>query len=128
MTPLPPKEIRGELKPIATNVPGIQIGEHFTRLAKLMDKCAIIRSLVGSEGRHSSFQCVTGRRFNTRPAGGWPEIGSILSQIEGPVNANVPPSFDLSLHMEHLPYNLPGPGFLGTGHRPFKPTGKGKRT
>jgi len=126
LKPDAPKEIRGEFKPIATNVPGIHIGEHFTRLAKLMDKCAIIRSLVGSEGRHSSFQCVTGRRFNTRPAGGWPEIGSVLSQIEGPVNANVPPSFDLSMHMEHLPYNLPGPGFLGTGHRPFKRTGKGE--
>jgi hypothetical protein len=25
--------------------------------------------------------------------------------------------------MEHLPYNLPGPGFLGSAHAPFKPTG-----
>ena len=126
LKPDAPKEVRGEFKPIATNVPGIRIGEHFTRLAKVMDKCAIIRSLVGSDGRHSSFQCVTGQRFATRPAGGWPEIGSILSRVAGPVNENVPPAFDLSMHMAHLPYNLPGAGFLGAGHRSFKPTGSGK--
>ena len=126
LKPDAPKEVRGEFKPIATNVPGIRIGEHFTRLAKLMDKCAIIRSLTGSDGRHSSFQCVTGRRFATRPAGGWPEVGSILSRVVGPVNENVPPAFDLSMHMAHLPYNLPGAGFLGAGHRPFKPTGQGQ--
>tara|TARA_Y100000588_G_scaffold72233_1_gene74511 strand:+ start:160 stop:1500 length:1341 start_codon:yes stop_codon:yes gene_type:complete len=126
LKPDAPKEVRGEFKPIATNVPGIRIGEHFTRLAKLMDKCAIIRSLTGSDGRHSSFQCVTGRRFATRPAGGWPEVGSILSRVAGPVNENVPPAFDLSMHMAHLPYNLPGAGFLGAGHRPFKPTGQGQ--
>jgi len=126
LKPDAPKEVRGEFQPIATNVPGIRIGEHFTRLAKLMDKCAIIRSLTGSDGRHSSFQCVTGRRFATRPAGGWPEVGSILSRVAGPVNENVPPAFDLSMHMAHLPYNLPGAGFLGAGHRPFKPTGQGR--
>jgi len=126
LKPDAPKEVRGEFKPIATNVPGIRIGEHFTRLAKMMDKCAIIRSLTGSDGRHSSFQCVTGRRFATRPAGGWPEVGSILSRVVGPVNENVPPAFDLSMHMAHLPYNLPGAGFLGAGHRPFKPTGQGQ--
>ena len=27
------------------------------------------------------------------------------------------------MKMEHLPYNLPGPGYLGTAHAPFKPTG-----
>ena len=53
-------------------------------------------------------------------------MGSILSRVAGPVNENVPPAFDLSMHMAHLPYNLPGAGFLGAGHRPFKPTGQGQ--
>ena len=41
-----PKEIRGEFKPIATRVTGIQIGEVFPRIASLMDKFAVIRSVV----------------------------------------------------------------------------------
>ena len=52
-----PVEIRGEFQPISTKVPGIQICEHLPRMAAMMDKLAIIRSLVGSEGRHASFQC-----------------------------------------------------------------------
>ena len=47
-----PAEIRGEFNPIATSVPGIQICEHLPRMAKVMDKCTIIRSMVGMEDRH----------------------------------------------------------------------------
>src|SRR5687767_15563052 len=35
-----PSEIRGEFKPISTNVPGIQVCELFPRMAKMMDKLA----------------------------------------------------------------------------------------
>src|SRR6185503_13996044 len=38
-----PREVRGEFKPISTNVPGIQICEHLPLLAKLMDKMTSIR-------------------------------------------------------------------------------------
>ncbi len=41
-----PLEIRGSFKPIRTNVPGIEICEHMPRLATMMDKFAIIRSLL----------------------------------------------------------------------------------
>ncbi|TMQ32038.1 MAG: DUF1501 domain-containing protein, partial [Planctomycetota bacterium] len=40
-----PAEIRGEFKPIATKVPGIQICEVFPRIAARMDKFAVIRSV-----------------------------------------------------------------------------------
>ncbi|MCP3695949.1 MAG: DUF1501 domain-containing protein, partial [Planctomycetaceae bacterium] len=123
LKPEAPAEIRGEFSPIATNVPGIQISELMPRLAGMMDKFIPIRTLVGSDGRHSSFQCVTGHPFANQPQGGWPEIGSILSKVHGPVNPSVPATIDLSMKMEHLPYNLPGSGFLGSAHAPFKPTG-----
>src|SRR5438128_2810168 len=55
-----PKEIRGEFKPIATKVPGIQIGEVFPRIAAVMDKCVVIRSVVGARGGHDAEQCMTG--------------------------------------------------------------------
>jgi len=126
LKPDAPAEIRGEFSPIATNVPGIQICEHMPRLAGMMDKLINIRTLVGSDGRHSSFQCATGHPFASQPNGGWPELGSTLSRVKGPVVPGIPATLDLSMHMEHLPYNLPGPGFLGQSHAPFKPTGPSK--
>lgn len=47
-----PAEIRGEFKPIATAVPGIQICEHLPRTARLMDRLALIRSLHHSDNLH----------------------------------------------------------------------------
>ena len=55
-----PSEIRGEFRPITTNVPGIQIGEVFPRIASIMDRCAVIRSVVGAVDRHEPYQCHTG--------------------------------------------------------------------
>src|ERR1700712_3365511 len=45
LKPDAPKEIRGEFKPIPTNVSGVQISEYFPRQARAMDKMAIVRSL-----------------------------------------------------------------------------------
>ena len=50
MKPDAPENIRGKFKPIKTNVPGVQICEHFPRMAKMMDKVALIRSLHHKTG------------------------------------------------------------------------------
>src|SRR5688500_1864432 len=42
LKPNAPAEIRGEFKPIPTNLTGVQIGEHLPRQAKIMDKLAIV--------------------------------------------------------------------------------------
>src|SRR5438093_9802687 len=52
----PGSEGGGPFKPIATNVPGIQISEHFPKLAQLMNHGAIIRSMSTSEGAHARAQ------------------------------------------------------------------------
>lgn len=122
-----PKEIRGEFKPIATKVPGIQICEHLPKLAALMDKLIVIRSMVGALDDHNAFQCLTGRIARNQPPGGWPALGSVLSKIQGPVNKHVPPFVGLSPKMGHVPWSDAGmPGFLGVAHAPFKPDGAGK--
>jgi hypothetical protein len=122
-----PKEVRGEFKPISTAVPGIQICEHLPRLAKLMDKLTIIRSMVGAIDDHNAFQCLTGRMARNQPPGGWPALGSVLSKIQGPVNKYVPPFVGLAPKMGHVPWSDAGmPGFLGVAHAPFKPDGAGK--
>ncbi|MBW3599687.1 MAG: DUF1501 domain-containing protein, partial [Planctomycetes bacterium] len=46
MKPEAPEEIRGEFKPVSTNVPGIQICEHVPELAHRVDRLAIVRSMT----------------------------------------------------------------------------------
>src|SRR5438445_2698833 len=64
-----PSEIRGEFKPIKTKVPGIHICEHLPRIAALMDKLAILRSLADAVDDHSDFLCQTGRLKRNHPHG-----------------------------------------------------------
>jgi len=124
-----PAEIRGQFKPIATNVPGIQICEHLPRLARIMDKCVPLRSVHGSpSGRHDSFICYTGRSLRNQPAGGWPSIGSVVSKAKGPLKRGVPPFVGLAPKAGHPPYGSPGhPGFLGVGHAAFRPSGPARK-
>lgn len=117
-----PVEIRGEFQPISTRVPGLQICEHFPRIAAMMDRFATIRSLVGSEGRHAGFQCLTGWPVTQQPAGGWPAFGSIVSKLQGCANPGTPPFVSLTPKMKGAGWSDPGqPGFLGQAHAPFSP-------
>ncbi|MFO0918718.1 MAG: DUF1501 domain-containing protein [Planctomycetaceae bacterium] len=117
-----PVEIRGEFQPIATNIPGIDICEHLPQLAQRMDRLAIIRSLVGSEGRHASFQCMTGHAVNNQPPGGWPSLGSAVSKIQGPTSSGMLPFVGLSPRMRTSTWGDPGQaGFAGQAHAPFAP-------
>jgi hypothetical protein len=121
-----PSEIRGEFRPIPTNVPGIQICEHLPRIARITDKLAIIRSISDGVDDHSDFMCMTGRRKQNQPPGGWPTFGAVASKILGPTDPGVPPFIGLEPRMQHRPYNAATPGFLGVGHNSFRPAGEGK--
>jgi hypothetical protein len=120
-----PAEIRGEFKPMATAVPGIQICEHLPKIASIMDKVTPLRSVYGSPtGDHDSFICYTGRSVQNQPPGGWPSIGSTISRLMGPTNPSVPPFFGLAPNAGHPPYGSPGhPGFLGVAHSAVRPAG-----
>lgn len=52
--PEAPAEIRGEFRAIETNVAGIRVSEHMTRLAKIADKYAIVRSVCHNQGNHGA--------------------------------------------------------------------------
>jgi hypothetical protein len=120
-----PAEIRGELKPIATKVSGIQISEVFPGIARLMDKAVVIRSVVGATDRHEAFQCYTGwLPDNLQSIGGRPSVGSVVSRLQGPVDPAIPPFVGLAARTAHGPWSDPGAtGFLGPAHAPFKPDG-----
>src|SRR5204862_4351319 len=46
MKPAAPAEVRGEFKPISTSVPGIHVCEHLPRLARVMDRVCLVRSMT----------------------------------------------------------------------------------
>jgi hypothetical protein len=126
LKPDAPVEVRGEFKPIKTNVPGIEICEHMPRLASMMDRLVPIRTIVGATGSHYSFQCMTGRSHARQPQGGWPELGSVVARLQGPTAPAMPPYVGLSPKMQHTPYDSGYPGFLGPAYAPFQPNGEGK--
>lgn len=121
-----PVEIRGEFQPINTSVPGIDICELMPRTAKMMDKLAIIRSLVGSEGRHSAFQCVTGWPTQGQPVGGWPSLGAAVSKLQGTSAVGMPSFVGLSPKMKGAAWADSGQsGYAGRAHAPFTPNADG---
>jgi hypothetical protein len=128
LKPGAPKEIAGPWRPVATNVTGIQICEAFPRLATMMDKLVIVRSLVGNHNDHDAVQVFNGHhpRKGAAAVGGWPQLGSAVAKVQGPVDPATPPFISLCYPCTHGPYNEPGPGFLGASSAPFRPTGPGR--
>ena len=121
LKPHAPMEIRGEFKPISTRIPGFQICELMPKLASMADQFSFIRSLVGADGRHDAFQCMSG--FNSKALasiGGRPAMGCILTKLRGSANDKIPSFVDL---MQGRPYvrNSARPGFLGPSFTPFRP-------
>src|SRR5262249_43417519 len=130
MKPDAPPEVRGELKPIATDVPGIQISESLPLVAKHASKCAIIRSVsfsltVGSHGG-GVYLTLTGGHQNPRvgdkddvrpSAEDFPNLGSVVASLR-PTNNAIPANVWL-LDMYRGTSAGEGRGFLGKRYDPF---------
>src|SRR5207302_8567323 len=87
LKPGAPREIAGPWKPTATNVTGVQICEALPRLAQIMDKLVLIRSLVGNQADHDAIQVYNGRHpKKPKPSGGWPQFGSAGGKPPGPLH------------------------------------------
>lgn len=137
--PSAPGEIRGSFAATQSRVPGIQYCELLPELSAIADQFSVVRTLVGMENRHESFQCYTGRAGGQtedgEPAGGWPSFGSIVSQLLGPGRGGMIPYVDAAPKMSYSPYNNNGshlqgnpswPGFTGYKHVPFALEGEVK--
>jgi len=114
-----PAEFRGEFKPIDTNVPGVQLSEHFPLQAKMWDKMAVVRSVVATD-EHSDSYVTTGYPERVNRLQQHPSFGAVVSKVRGDHAGAVPPFVSLrgmSIGTE--------PGFLGVAHRPFTPSGPG---
>jgi hypothetical protein len=119
LKPDAPKEIRGEFKPIATNVSGVRICEHMPLQAKMFDKLAVVRSIV-SVGEHSDSLVMTGYSQAKNTIAHHPSFGSVVSKVRGGGRGDVPAFVSL----RGLTTGTE-PGYLGIAHRPFTPSGPG---
>lgn len=128
MKPEGPSEIRGEFKPIATKVPGIQVCEHMPDLARVMDKVTVVRSMSHNNRLHDSASTMVllgkeppnGDVENFAPIPQFhPCYGSALSYLRP--NPNLDISHAALPHVIHNVINVPcqGGGFLGAAYDPF---------
>jgi hypothetical protein len=129
-----PAEIQGELKSIATNVPGVRIGEGLPRIATVMDRVTVIRSVTHPYPDHGVAYAVSGiptytPALETRPRDPrhWPFIGSVVDYLEAKRTGEPAPSVPRNVGLPWLlnsrtdmPSVSAGPysAFLGQGFDP----------
>jgi hypothetical protein len=127
MKPGAPEQVRGPHKPIASNVPGVQVSEHLPRVAKIMDKVTLVRSMTHTMKNHNSasYYALSGhappvddiRLKDTLDL--FPAYGSVVDALS-PTSGEVPTFVS-------YPYTIrdgsvtPGQhaSFLGKAHDPF---------
>src|SRR5213080_2576815 len=89
LKPEAPAEFRGEFQPIQTNVPGVQICEHFPMQARIWHKLACIRSIV-SVDEHSDSLVMTGKSQRENMTANHPSFGSVVSRVRASAQSAVP--------------------------------------
>jgi hypothetical protein len=117
LKPDAPEEFRGEFRPIATKAPGVSICEYLPQLAKVMDRCALIRSLgheIAAHGPGTTY-LATGNRPG--PALEYPALGSLASRLLEP-RRGVPPYVTFTALQDGAAET--GPGYLGASCAPFE--------
>src|SRR6476659_10823476 len=121
LKPNAPAEVRGEFKPIATNVPGIQIDEHLPRQSKIFDKLSVVRSACHTNAGHGmgSQWMLTGYQPTIEVNDNiYPSCGSVVAKMNGPNEPGLPAYVNLPRGL-----SLGKAAYLGASFNPFAPDG-----
>jgi hypothetical protein len=132
LKPDAPEDIRGSFRPIATNVPGISISEHFPMMARQVHRLAIIRSMTHDDPAHLStaHRLLTGHMAPTPysdaagpSARDWPHLGAIVTKLR-PTPGAIPTAVNMPWTVMHPAApggKAPGQdaGWLGKAYDPF---------
>lgn len=115
-----PLENRGPFGTIATKLPAVRICEHLPRMAGMLDRFTLIRSVDARHSTHGpSMVFQTGNLEadpRSNPGGGlYPAIGSVVAKLHGPNHAGMPPYIAFMKSREHLAFG----GYLGKQYDPF---------
>lgn len=114
LKPDAPTDVRGDFKPIRTNVPGFDICELLPRQAQIADKLALVRTVQFVEPmQHELQEIYTGFPKSARR----PAFGSFVSRLKPTANP-VPTYVSLDEYEQSHP-EVENPHYLGAAHRPF---------
>ena len=144
MKPDAPAEVRGEFRPIRSRLPGCDVCEELPRLAQVMDRVTVVRSLNHPWNFHGMMWATTGIPEGSIPieesqrnAAHWPYVGSVFDYFEkqrlGPKSAGSVPDniilpWMLSSRRAATHYARPHGAFLGNSYDPlWTEFGKEKR-
>lgn len=127
MKPNGPEEARGQFKPIASNVPGVQVCELLPRFAQVMDRFSVVRSVTHQFRNHNppGYYGLTGhappkddQRLRDTPDL-FPHYGSVIDYLR-PAPKEIP-TFVAMPAVIHDGSVVPGQGasFLGKKHDPL---------
>jgi hypothetical protein len=129
MKPDAPMGIRSQFQPIRTVVPGIDVCDQMPRLAGVMDKVAILRSLTHPSNEHEAgvYHILTGKPNpslrapgNFRRRSDFPNVASIVSYFQEP--GVMPASVTIPRPIGHdgITYAGTYAGFLGPRYDPME--------
>ena len=124
--PTAPVEYRGPLDAIPTKVPGVHFGELMPRLAGMMDKLAVLRSVNHGSGDHTKgnhwmLTGFEGPAFNApdNRQQRHPSMGSAVANVRGANHAGMPAYIGVP-HLRGGTDNLfHYAAYLGGGYNPF---------
>jgi hypothetical protein len=115
LKPNAPADVRGDFKPIKTNVPGFDICELMPLQAKIADKLALVRTVRFVEPmQHELEEVYTGFPKAARR----PSFGSVISRFRAGPDIKVPRYVSLDQYAANHT-ELENPRYLGAAHRPF---------
>jgi len=122
-----PSEFRSVVGATQTNVPGIEIGSVFPRMARVADKMAFVRSFAHSNSGHGggTHWVMTGYNFPPADNGqgqSKPGMGSIVSRHRGANN----PHTGLPTYVRMGGILGDGPSWLGSAYAPFDSAGNAR--
>ena len=119
LKPAAPAEYRGEFKPIPTNVPGIEIGEHLPMQATMFDKFSVVRSAFHTNAGHGmgSQWMLTGYQPTIEVNDNiYPSCGSVVAALRGPNEPGMPAYCNVPNRLD-----LGKAAYLGASFNPFSP-------
>ncbi len=119
LKPNAPAEVRGEFKPIPTNVPGIQISEQLPAQSKVFDKLSVVRSAFHTNAGHGmgAQWMLTGYQPTIEVNDNiYPSTGSVVAKLKGPNTPGLPAYVNLPRVL-----SLGKAAYLGASYNPFAP-------
>jgi hypothetical protein len=119
-----PAEFRSTVGAVQTNVPGIELGGVFPRMARVADKMAFVRSFAHRNSGHGGGTHWVMTGYDYPPADNGmgqikPSLGSILSRARGANN----PQTGLPNYVRMGGIQGDGPSWLGSAYAPFDTAG-----